>query len=75
MKNLVEYSSSSESEDDDEHEEVVRKKIKLDLPMLLDCKDVMNSGTNDQTENHQMRVRSIPHIEGNWASHIRIDCK
>lgn len=25
--------------------------------------------------NHQMRKRSIPHVEGNWATHVFIDCK
>jgi hypothetical protein len=78
MKNLVNYSSSSESENEDESNLIVEKKIKLDLPMLLDSKAETNSQVENQLENpenHQMRIRSIPHVSGHWASHIKIDCR
>lgn len=75
MKNLVDYSSSNESSDNEEIIQPVKsKKIKLQLPMLLDH-SIKVEDRDDEPENHQMRIRSIPHIEGNWASHIHIDCK
>lgn len=73
MKNLVEYSSSNDSSADEEDEPIPAKKIKLHLPMLLDHSS--KEDRDEKQEDHQMRVRSIPHVEGNWASHIRIECK
>lgn len=76
MKSLVEYSGSDDSSDDDDkdNDAVPPKKMKLQLPMLLDQKGADND--RDETpEHHQMRTRSIPHVEGNWASHIRVDCE
>lgn len=77
MKNLVEYSESDDSSDDgdDDNVDVVpAKKMKLQLPMLLDHKGD-GDDRDEKPEHHQMRTRSIPHVEGNWASHIRVDCE
>lgn len=71
MKNLVDYSSS----DDDDIQSVAPNINRVKLPMpFLDKADKKEANSEDP-EAHQMRVRSIPHIEGNWASHVFIDCK
>lgn len=71
MRNLVEY-SSSEGEEEDQPVKLITKATKL--PMLL---QVDSSKTLEKTssEDHQMRIRSIPHVEGNWATHVFIECK
>lgn len=84
MKNLVAY-SSSESESSEEidkprpvkrvkkdDEQPVELKRNQRLPMLL---TIEKSEDKDAPENHQMRIRSIPHVEGNWATHVFIECK
>lgn len=75
MKNLVEYSGSDDSSDNDDKDKdvVPPKKTKLQLPMLLDQKSAVDR--DEKPEHHQMRTRSIPHVEGNWASHIKVDCE
>lgn len=70
MNKLVNYSSSSSS--DEEVSEPVIKKIKR-LPMPF-AKSIDHQ-TDDGSLNHQGRKRQIPHQEGNWASHIHIDCE
>lgn len=83
MKNLVEYSSSdSDSEEDDcsvvpakkmkKEDQVVQPKRSVKLPMLLSVEKPQAKGSR---EDHQMRTRAIPHVEGNWATHVFIDCK
>lgn len=85
MKNLVEY-SSSESENEEQAEATVQpampkvtvvqlaKPRTNKLPMLLETKS-LNSQQKESPEEHQMRTRSIPHVEGNWVTHVFIDCK
>lgn len=80
MNNLVSYSSSEDEEGTVVVPEVTKQPVapstsrKTKLPMLLKV-ETKKSRINDQPEEHQNRVRSIPHIEGNWASHVFIECK
>lgn len=71
MKNLVAY-SSSESESEEQHEEKPKKQA---LPMLLPRPSTKAEKSFDEPENHEMRQRSFGHVEGNWATHVYIDCK
>jgi hypothetical protein len=78
MNSLVNY-SSSESESEDEvplkpQEITVKSKTTNKLPMLLSI-DKKTNCDKDNPEDHQMRQRSIPHVEGNWATHVFIDCE
>lgn len=68
---LVNYSSSeSEAEDDKKKEKILNVKPKL--PMLL---AVENQSLEEDPEVHQMRKRTIAHVDGNWPSHVFINCK
>lgn len=72
MKNLVDYSSS----EDDDIESVAPNINRVKLPMpFLDKSDKKENNPEEDPKEHQMRIRSIPHTEGNWASHVFIDCK
>ncbi|CRK86712.1 CLUMA_CG000545, isoform A [Clunio marinus] len=72
MKNLVDYSSSESDECEKEVKLKDSEKCKRKLPMLLSVSD--KKIKNECREDHQMRIRSIPHVEGNWATHVYVDC-
>lgn len=69
MNKLVNYSSSSS---DDENEPAPKKQKTIKLPMPF--KKSFECSELDNPYDHQGRKRQIPHIEGNWSSHIFIDC-
>jgi U6 snRNA phosphodiesterase len=83
MKNLVEY-SSSDSEDEarllpplEKKAKVIMKvneELKPKLPMLLPSAK-QSLEVKYCPEEHQSRIRSVPHVEGNWATHVFIECK
>lgn len=68
MKNLVEYSSSESDEGD--HPKAAKSQK---LPMLLPLKK--KEASEDEPEEHLGRTRQFGHVEGNWATHVFIDCK
>jgi hypothetical protein len=68
--NLVSYSSSSSSDEDDVEYQPTAKKIKLPVPFEKLKSEIIRDNPNE----HQGRRRQIEHVEGNWASHIFIDC-
>lgn len=70
MNKLVEY-SSSESEDESSSKPAPAVACAMKLPMLL---KVETSAHKDSPSDHQNRTRQIPHVEGNWATHVFIDC-
>jgi hypothetical protein len=79
MNGLVNYSSSDDgSETEVEINDISKAAVpgckrKVQLPMLLPS-ETKKARIVDQPEHHQNRVRSIPHTEGNWASHVYIEC-
>lgn len=72
MTSLVDYSSSESDDPTEEPPSNARPVSKL--PMLLKVEENKKSNKNSE-EDHQMRIRSFEHVEGNWATHVYIDCK
>lgn len=72
MSKLVEY-SSSESEDESRSKPAAAVASTMKLPMLLKVESSVSR--RDSPSDHQNRTRQIPHVEGNWATHVFIDCK
>lgn len=69
MSSLVNYSSSSSS--DEEPLEPTLKRIKLPVPF----EPIKSNDSNDDPEKHCGRKRQIPHVTGNWSSHLFINCE
>jgi len=70
MESLVDYSSSEAS--DEEKSQLAA--LNITLPMLLPAQDNSSTNIRDCPQDHQMRSRSFEHCEGNWATHVYIDC-
>lgn len=75
MKNLVEYSSSESENEDNEQKNPPNEQKKQVLPMLLPRLITKDEKLHEDPESHEMRIRSFGHVEGNWATHVYIDCK
>lgn len=88
MAGLVDYSSSESDEEEKVLSPMETSRTSIKLPMLLQVKETnQNTSKNHQVrtsralneietvEKHQGRTRSFEHVEGNWATHIYIDCK
>ena len=69
---IVNYSSSSEDEAVDPSTRISPPEP---LPMFLKSDNKLELELNNQKELHQNRTRSFAHKEGNWASHVFIDCR
>ena len=78
---LVDYSSD---EDDLQQEQPNTKRRRIQdegdsLPVLPDSfKDMYavtaRTATSDDPRLHQGRKRTVPHAEGNWPTHVYLEC-
>lgn len=89
MAGLVDYSSSESDQEENVLSPMETSRTSIKLPMLLQVKETnqttskihqMRTSTRtlneiETVEKHQGRTRSFEHVEGNWATHIYIDCK
>lgn len=74
MNKLVSYSDSSDDDDNLQKDAII--KGKLPMPFRDDGEEKVEKADKSFSRNqHQGRIRTIAHIEGNWPSHIFIDCK
>jgi hypothetical protein len=82
---LVQYSDSEDEEDREEVETLPVKKRKVSnseqtLPPLpssfLDqYSSTVRTSTKDDPSLHGGRKRVTPHVEGNWPTHVFLECK
>lgn len=88
MQQLVGYSDSDESDAPPSTDRVSqgtkRKRAvdddKAELPPLPDSfhnlyASTARLGTRDDPDLHGGRQRQIPHVEGNWPTHVYVECK
>ncbi|CAG8436543.1 6211_t:CDS:2 [Ambispora gerdemannii] len=70
-----------QEEEEEENKELRRKKqvAKQDLPPLpsefLELFTVERKKEIDDTNKHEGRIRTVPHVEGNWATHVFVEMK
>ncbi len=83
---LVAYSDSDNEDDRDDVEKPLAKKRKVSisndqtLPPLpssfLDqYSSTVRTSTKDDPSLHGGRKRITPHVEGNWPTHVFLECK
>lgn len=85
MSALVNYSSSSDDDDQDDKDNgpsavIAGPDCSKQLPSLpTDFRHLYTTNVRvsnvDDPNLHEGRQRQTPHVEGNWPSHIFIDCK
>ncbi|XP_045515490.1 U6 snRNA phosphodiesterase [Pieris brassicae] len=70
---LCDYGDSEESETE-ESRHIVKKKLKLPVPNLTKVSVCPSDSYCDDPQQHHGRIRTFPHIRGNWASLVYIKC-
>ncbi|RVE41831.1 hypothetical protein evm_013515 [Chilo suppressalis] len=68
---ITEYGSSSDDSNSEDNEPFI-KKAKLYVPSLSGVPTVSTEIHSDDPQDHDGRIRSFPHVRGNWASFVYI---
>ncbi|CAG8557318.1 14172_t:CDS:2 [Ambispora leptoticha] len=72
------------SQEEEEENKESRKKKQVDLPPLPNeflelftgqKRHTVNKKEIDTTKKHEDRIRTVSHVEGNWATHVFVDVK
>ena len=86
MDLVCQYGTDSDEEDTSPSDELPAKKMRLPVPTQIQAMFKENAGSSDEgggetkkrkraVDRHQDRIRSFPHVRGNWATCLLAELK